>query len=316
VKLIRELDSLPDELRRGALTIGNFDGVHLGHAQIIRQMVARARELSGPAIVFTFDPHPALLLRPKQPPLPVCRTERKVELLGRLGVDAVIVYPTDLEFLRLSAEDFFNQIVKGRLGTRAMVEGGNFFFGHKRQGNVDLLREFCQASDMTLEVVEPVQVDGLIASSSLVRRLLSAGQIEEANKILTAPYRIRGKVVWGAGRGRQLGFPTANLEQVETLLPIEGIYAGRAEIDGQSWPAAVSLGPNPTFDETGLKLELHLIGYSGSLYDQHIELDFLARLRDVIRFDSVKELLEQMAQDVAKTKEIVGSGPMEAKNEA
>jgi riboflavin kinase/FMN adenylyltransferase len=304
VKLIRELDSLPDELRRGALTIGNFDGVHLGHAQIIRQMVARARELSGPAIVFTFDPHPALLLRPERPPLPVCRTDRKVELLGRLGVDAVIVYPTDLEFLRLSAEEFFNQIVKGRLATRAMVEGGNFFFGHKRQGNVDLLREFCQASDISLEVVEPVQVDGLIASSSLVRRLLSAGQVEEANKILTAPYRIRGKVVRGAGRGRQLGFPTANLEQIETLLPIEGIYAGRAEIDGQSWPAAVSLGSNPTFDETGLKLELHLIGYSGSLYDQYIELDFLARLRDVIRFDSVEELLEQMARDVAKADQI------------
>ena len=315
MELIRELDNLPDELRRGALTIGNFDGVHLGHAEIIRQMVARAGELGGPAVVFTFDPHPALLLRPEQPPLPVCRTDRKVELLGRLGVDAVIVYPTDQAFLKLSAEDFFNQIVKGRLATRAMVEGGNFFFGHNRQGNVDLLREFCHASGVTLEVVKPVQVDGLIASSSLVRRLLSAGQIEAANKILTAPYRVRGKVARGAGRGRQLGFPTANLEQVETLLPIEGIYAGRAEIDGQIWPAAVSLGPNPTFDETGLKLEVHLVGYSGSLYDSHIELDFLARLRDVIRFDSVDELLGQMARDVAKTKDLAGDGGPDAIDE-
>jgi riboflavin kinase / FMN adenylyltransferase len=314
VELIREIDSLPDELRRGALTIGNFDGVHRGHAEIIRRMVARARELGGPAVVFTFDPHPALLLRPDQPPLPVCRTDRKAELLGRLGVDAVIVYPTDQTFLRLSAEDFFNQIVKGRLASRAMVEGGNFFFGHNRQGNVDLLRKFCHASGMTLEVVEPVQIDGLIASSSLVRRLLSAGEIEAANKILTAAYRIRGKVARGAGRGQQLGFPTANLEQVDTLLPIEGIYAGRAEVDGHTWPAAVSLGSNPTFDETGLKLEVHLIGYSGSLYDRHIELDFLARLRDVIRFDSVDELLAQMALDVAKTKEIA-DGVTDARSE-
>ena len=304
VELIRELDSLPNHLRRGALTIGNFDGVHLGHAEIIRRMVDRARELGGPAVVFTFDPHPARLLRPEQPPLPVCRTDRKVELLARLGVDAVIVYPTDQAFLSLSAEDFFGQIVKRRLDSRAMVEGGNFFFGHGRQGNVDLLREFCQASGITLEVVKPVQIDGLIASSSLVRRLLSAGQIEAANKILTAAYRIRGKVARGAGRGKKLGFPTANLEQVDTLLPIEGIYAGRAEIDGHTWPAAVSLGPNPTFDENGLKLEVHLIGYSGSLYDRRIELDFLAHLRDVIRFDSVDELLAQMARDVAKTQEI------------
>ena len=304
VELIRELDNLPDELRRGALTIGNFDGVHQGHAEIIRRMVARARELGGPAVVFTFDPHPARLLRPEQSPLPVCRTDRKVELLSGLGVDAVIVYPTDQAFLSLSAEDFFNQIVNGRLASRAMVEGGNFFFGHNRQGNVDLLREFCHASGMTLEVVEPVQIDGLIASSSLVRRLLSAGEIEAANKMLTAAYRIRGKVARGAGRGQELGFPTANLEQVETLLPIEGIYACRAEIEGRTWPAAVSLGPNPTFDETGLKLEAHVIGYGGSLYGHHIELDFLARLRDVIRFDSVDELLAQMALDVAKTKEI------------
>ena len=311
MELIRELDNLPEKLRRGALTIGNFDGVHLGHAEIIRRMVARAGELGGPAIVFTFDPHPVRLLRPSEPPLPVCWTERKVELLGRLGVDAVIVYPTDQAFLNLSAEDFFDQIVKRKLDARAMVEGTNFFFGHNRQGNVDLLGEFCRASGVTLEVVQPVEIDGLIASSSLVRRLLSAGQIEAANKMLVAPYRIRGMVSRGAGRGKDLGFPTANLEQVDTLLPVEGIYAARAEVDGQSWPAAVSLGPNPTFDEMGLKLEAYLIGYSGTLYDRRIELDFLARLRDVIRFDSVDELLAQMARDVAKTEEIAAGGGTE-----
>ncbi len=315
MEVIRELNSLPEELRHGALTIGNFDGVHQGHAEIIRRMVVRAHELGGPAVVFTFDPHPARLLRPSEPPLPVCWTERKVELLGSLGVDAVIVYPTDEAFLKLSAEDFFNQIVKGKLASRAMVEGGNFFFGHKRQGNVELLGEFCSVAGMTLEVVEPVHIDGLVASSSLIRRLLSAGEIEAANKMLVAPYRLRGIVARGAGRGKDLGFPTANLEQVDTLLPVEGIYAGRAEIDGRAWPAAVSLGPNPTFNESGLKLEVYLIGYSGSLYDRRIELDFLARLRDVIRFDSVDDLLAQMGLDVAKTEEIAGQGDMPTKKD-
>ena len=305
MKLIRNLDDLPEACRGGAVAIGNFDGVHRGHARIVTRLVSTARELGGPAIVFTFDPHPASILRPALAPQPLCWTGRKAELLGRLGADAVIAFPTDEAFLKLTAREFFDRIVRERLDARALVEGSNFFFGHRRQGNVSLLKEFCLQTQIRLEVVEPVEIGGQIVSSSRIRRLVAAGQIDEASKLLTGRYRIRGPVVRGAGRGKDLGFPTANLGSSETLLPGEGIYAGLAAVDSARWPAAISVGPNPTFGEGALKIEAYLLDYSGSLYGRHIEIDFLARLRDIVRFDSVDELVVQMEQDVEATRQIV-----------
>ncbi len=305
MKLIRNLDDLPEACRRGAVAIGNFDGVHRGHAQIVTRLVSTARELGGPAIIFTFDPHPASVLRPAEAPRPLCWAGRKAELLGRLGADLVIAFPTDKAFLQLTAREFFDRIVRERLDARALVEGSNFFFGHRRQGNVAILKEFCLQTQIRLEVVEPVAIGGQIVSSSRIRRLVAAGQIDEASKLLTGRYRIRGPVVRGAGRGKKLGFPTANLGSSETLLPGEGIYAGRAGVDTARWPAAISVGPNPTFGEGALKIEAYLLDYSGSLYDRQIEIDFLARLRDIVRFDSVDELLVQMEKDVEATRQIV-----------
>ncbi len=303
VKLIRNLDDLPEHFRRAALAIGNFDGVHRGHAQIIRRLLALAKRGQGPAIVLTFDPHPARLLRPQDPPRPLCSTARKVELLEALGVDAVVAYPTDRAFLQLSAREFFDRIVRDRLDAQAMVEGTNFFFGHNRSGNVDILREFCREADIELEVVAPVAVDERPVSSSRIRRLIASGNLDEANTMLTAPYRIRGPVVRGVRRGRLLGFPTANIGQCETLLPGEGIYAARAWVDGTAWPAAISLGGNPTFDEIKLKIEVHLIGFQGDLYDRVIEVDFLTRLRDIEQFGSAELLVAQLDRDIAHATE-------------
>jgi len=299
VKLIRSLDQLPHELRGGAVSIGNFDGVHRGHAELVGRLAARAAKLGGAAVVFTFDPHPAAVLPARRAALPLCWTERKADLLGRLGVDALIAYPTDEALLGLAPRVFFDRIVRERLDARAVVEGPNFFFGRGRRGNVDLLRRYCAGAGLELEVVEPVQVEGEMVSSSRIRGLLLAGRIDAAGKMLTEPYRIRGLVAHGAGRGAGLGFPTANLEGVDTLLPGSGIYAGRAWIDRRAWPAAISLGPNPTFAEAALKVEVHLIDFEGSLYGQTLEVDFLARLRDIIRFDCVDRLLAQMKVDVA-----------------
>ncbi len=304
MKLIRRTDDLPEELRHGALAIGNFDGVHRGHALIVERLVARARELGGPAVVLTLDPHPATILRPHYIPPPLTWIERKAELLGRLGVDALIAYPTDESFLEMGAQEFFDRIVRDWLQTRAMVEGVNFFFGRDRRGDVTRLQAFCQAVGVTLDVIEPLETDGRIVSSSRIRELIAAGRIDRAGEMLTQPYRIRGTVVRGEGRGRKLGFPTANLEQVDTLLPGEGIYAGRALVDGEAWPAAVNIGPNPTFGEGRLKVEAFLIGFSSSLYDQIIEIDFLSRLRDIVRFDSAGALVAQMDRDVAATKKV------------
>jgi riboflavin kinase/FMN adenylyltransferase len=304
VNLIRTLDHLPDELRHGAVAIGNFDGVHLGHARIVERMLGRARALGGPGLVFTFDPHPIQILRPERAPPPLTETERKAELLAALGVDAVIAYPTDSRLLGMTASEFFKEIICSRLGARAIVEGANFFFGRDRLGNVDLLRQFCDKAGVALDVVEPIELDGQPISSSRIRSLVAAGQIDQVGRMLTAPYQIRGTVVHGAGRGAGLGYPTANLDSVRTLLPADGIYAGRAAVSGKAYPAAISVGGNPTFDEGRRKLEVHLIDFRGDLYDQRLGVDFLSRLRGVERFESASALIEQMDRDIAVTRRI------------
>ena len=167
-----------------------------------------------------------------------------------------------------------------------------------------LLGELCREAQIPLAVVDPVMVDGQPVSSSRVRAMVSGGAVDDVRQMLTGPYRIRGRVVHGAGRGRDLGFPTANLDNIDTLLPSEGIYAGRAYVDGQSWPAAISLGPNPTFDEGRLKVEVHLLDFHDTLYDRTIEVDFLSRLRDIVRFGSVEELIHQMDRDLEATRRV------------
>jgi riboflavin kinase/FMN adenylyltransferase len=299
VKLIRDLAALPDALRGGAVAIGNFDGVHRGHAAIVRQLVSRARQIGGPAIVFTFDPHPVQLLRPQEAPHPLTGAERKTELLGRLGIDAVLAYPTDEALLQLKPEEFFDQIVHDRLAARGMVEGQNFFFGHARTGTIDVLRQLCRGIEIPLDVVEPVSIDGEPVSSSRVRRLLAAGDVDAARGLLTEPYQIVGRVEHGAGRGAQIGFPTANITGIDTLLPGVGVYAGRARVAGVLWPAAINVGPNPTFGEQALKVESHLIGFEQSLYDRPLKVDFQRRLRDIQRFQDVTALKAQLGRDVA-----------------
>lgn len=306
MRIDRSLTDLPDAALRGAVAIGNFDGVHRGHAQLVKQLVARAKECGGPAIVFTFDPHPVRLLRPEQCPPPLTWTQRKADFLDQLGVDRLIAYPTDEALLRLSAREFFDLIVKEKLEARAIVEGPNFFFGHNREGNIELLGEFAKQADMTLDIVTPSEQSGTMISSSRIRKMLSEeGDAESAAQMLTAPYRLRGIVTHGAGRGAKIGFPTANLEGIDTLLPAHGVYAGIGHVNGQSWPAAINVGPNPTFGETATKVETHLIGCTETLYGRPMEVDFLRRLRDVRPFASREELVEQIERDVNEARQAV-----------
>ena len=307
VQIVRQLAALPASLRGGAITIGNFDGVHLGHARIVERLLAAAKKVQGPAVVFTFDPHPVRILRPSETPPPLTWTERKAELLAELGVDALVAYPTDEKLLQLSPRDFFDQIVCEALGAKAIVEGPNFYFGHKRAGTIDVLAELTAAAGITLEVVKPYQLEEEFVSSSRVRRLIAGGDVQTAAKLLTRPYRIRGMVTHGAGRGGKLGFPTANVDAIDTLLPAQGVYAAIAHRTGDSHLAAVNIGPNPTFGEHALKVEVHLLDFNRSIYGEPLEVDFLARLRGVQPFNSVEELLEQLSKDVQQVREI-GSG--------
>jgi riboflavin kinase/FMN adenylyltransferase len=309
VKLFHDLATFPVPLRSGAVAIGNFDGVHLGHARIVERLLARARQVGGPAVVFTFDPHPVRLLRPDAAPPPLTWTNRKAELLARLGVDAVLAYPTDEALLALGPEEFFAEIICKQLDARSLVEGPNFRFGRGRAGTIELLGKLAAAAGILVEVVEPVVVADEIVSSSRVRRLVADGRVGEARRLLTEPYRVRGMVVHGAGRGAKIGFATANVDAIDTILPAHGVYAGRALVADRLWPAAINVGSNPTFGEQTPKVEAHLIGWHDPLYGSAIELDFLERLRGVERFAGVAELRDQLARDVADAERIVAQYP-------
>jgi riboflavin kinase/FMN adenylyltransferase len=286
----------------GALTIGNFDGVHRGHQHLLAQLRVQADALPGPAVALTFDPHPLQLLRPAQfQPLLTTPADR-AELLCAAGADWVVILRTTLELLGLSAREFFERVIVGQLGARMVVPGFNFAFGRGREGNVATLASLCREAGLGFTVAPPLLVDGRPVSSSRVREELVRGNVAEARRLLGRPYRLRGTVEVGQRRGQALGFPTANLGQSQTLVPGDGVYAVRAEVSGTLRPGAASIGPNPTFGEQTRKIEIHLIGFHGDLYGRRIAVDFLERLRDVRPFRSPAELIEQLRQDIERAK--------------
>jgi riboflavin kinase / FMN adenylyltransferase len=303
VNIVHDLNSIPPSLQQCAVTIGNFDGVHRGHAQLIMQLRARGAALGIPSVVLTFERHPLELLRPNYAPMPLTWLERKLHLLARLQVQGVVVLPVNAEFLSLNANDFFQQVLIEKLQARAVVEGANFYFGKDRSGNVERLATLCQQHSIACDIVAPVQHENDWISSSRVRELIQTGRIGMANTLLTQPFRIRGQVAHGAARGRTIGFPTANLEQVETVVPALGVYAGQAFVNEQAYAAAINVGPNPTFGEQAVKIEVHVIGFDGDLYGQTLEVSFLDRLRGIQSFASVAELRDQLRRDVAETQE-------------
>lgn len=305
MEIFRSISEFPDWLRGGALTIGNFDGVHHGHARIVKQLTEFAKQVSGRAIVFTFEPHPVRLLRPDVAPPPLTWTERKADLLADLGVDALIAYPTDEKLLAKTPHEFFQEIICQLLSAKAVIEGPNFFFGRNRTGTVETLRQFCQQAGILFDIVQPLQTAGKMVSSSRIRQLVAEGDVATAATMLTKPYRIRGIVTHGAGRGAKIGFPTANLEGIDTLIPADGIYAGRAFIADQCLSAAIHIGPNPTFGEQRQKTEVYILDYDGALYGQPLEVDFVSRLRGIETFENVGELVSQMKKDVEQVRSIL-----------
>ncbi len=302
MKLYHSLDDFPQGSVRSALTIGNFDGVHRGHAKVIQQLKGLANKHDAMAVVFTFAPHPVRILKPDAAPVPLTWIDRKAELLAELGVDAVIAYPTDMELLSLGYKEFFQKIVVDRIRARAMVEGPNFYFGKGREGNPERLGELCDQNEIELHILE-ANIEGMdYVSSSRIRKDISQGNVAQARALLTRPYRIRGMVTHGAGRGRKIGFPTANVDAIDTLTPSPGVYAGFAWVDKESHFAAIHIGTNPTFGEQVLKVEVHLLDYDGSLYGKPIEVDFVDRLRDICPFDSPQQLQTQIQTDITNTR--------------
>jgi riboflavin kinase/FMN adenylyltransferase len=294
----------PPASRGGALAVGNFDGVHLGHAALLAGLREQARRVAGPAVALTFDPHPLELLRPGKPLALLTTTEDRSRLLRELGADEVVVLRTTPDLLALTAEEFFALVIRERFAARAIVEGVNFGFGHNREGNVATLERLCAAADIPLTVVPPVSLDGAEVSSSRIRAALQGGDVEEVARLLGRPYRLHGTVAVGQRRGQTLGFPTANLERLAVPAPGDGVYAVRAEVRGAVWPGAANVGPNPTFGEQARKVEVHLIGFQGDLYGQPLTVDFLRRLRATRPFSGPAELVEQLRRDVEQARKM------------
>jgi riboflavin kinase/FMN adenylyltransferase len=286
------------------VALGVFDGVHRGHRLIVARAIAAARERGLPAVIISFDPHPAAVLRPEAAPLMLTTVERRIELLRSIGVDDVVVLPFTRELSQQSPADFAQAVLRDALHAERVVVGADWRFGHKAKGDVALLREL----GFDVDGVELLR-DEAVVSSSAIRALIAAGDVAGAAAALDRPHLVEGPVVRGDARGRELGFPTANLAvDPGILVPADGVYAGWLVRDGGAGsrlPAAVSVGTNPTFDGTERRVEAYVLDAELDLYDEAVAVEFVARLRPTVRFDGVDALVEAMGRDVAATRDVL-----------
>ena len=289
------------------MSIGNFDGMHRGHERLLRLM-RELRDKTSPApriAVVTFEPHPLTVLRPQNVPPRLTPPPMKRQFLAQAGVDVLVELPPAREVLNLTAEQFW-QILRDEVGPAHLVEGGSFNFGKDRGGTIQKLREWSAGTSIQLHIIDPVKVAlldmlAVPVSSSVIRWLLAHGRVRDAAICLGRAYALEGTVVEGAKRGRELGIPTANLSCLEQLVPADAIYAGRCLVDGTPWPAAVSIGTNPTFGDNPRTVEAHLIGFEANLYGRTLRLEVLDWLRDQEVFAGVDSLKSRIAQDIRQT---------------
>lgn len=303
--------SLSRRLRSAVVAIGNFDGVHRGHAHIFQQARGLATGLGGESVVLTFDPHPAKVLAPAFAPPLITPLRRKLELIAAEGIDVTVVEPFDRAFASKAAEEFVRGVLVDGLGAKHVVVGYDFTFGQKRSGNVQLLGELGSQLGFGLTVVPPVSVDGIVCSSTKVREFVLEGRVDGASLVLGRAPEVEGEVVHGDGRGKSIGVPTANVRCETELLPKTGVYAGWAERpgDGKRWIAAINVGTNPTFVEgQSVRVEAHLLDCDEDLYGQRLRVGFVARLRDEERFPSREALVAQIKSDVEATRKRMAHG--------
>lgn len=294
-------------LQNSWITIGSFDGVHLGHQQIIKQITAGAHQAGVPAVVLTFYPHPSVVLRGPRPGLYLTMPEEKASLLGSLGVDIVITYPFDRQVAETSPRDFIQKLHQ-HLHFQQLWVGYDFALGRDRAGDIPYLRSLGEEFGYQVQVVNAVQAEGETVSSSRIRKHLEAGEIDTANQLLGRPFTITGKVIPGDGRGKTIGVPTANIEiPPERVIPQAGVYACRAFWQGEAYPAVTNVGVRPTFESEPVppRVEAHIMDFSHDLYGDLVSLEFVARLRAERRFESIDALVAQIQQDIADGRRIL-----------
>jgi riboflavin kinase/FMN adenylyltransferase len=299
MRIVRGLESAPPDPGPSAVALGLFDGVHLGHRAILGTALTRARAAGLEAVACTFDPHPMEVLQPDRAPRPITTLDERLALIGETGVDAVVVLPFTRELASIEPEAFVKDVLLERLRAREIVVGYNHRFGRGARGDARLLQDLAARGGFRAHVVPPMTVDGAAVSSSEIRTALQRGDVTTAARGLGRPYSIAGPVTSGAGRGRTLGFPTANIESDRPVLVARGVYWGRVEVDGRWHSTVVNVGVRPTFGESTLAVEAHLLDFAGDLYGRRVRLEFLERLRDEMRFPSVEDLKAQVARDIA-----------------
>jgi riboflavin kinase/FMN adenylyltransferase len=306
VELRHGLESLPLGSGATVVTVGFFDGVHRGHQTVFGRIVEFARDRGLRSVVVTFDRHPREILTPGREPKLLTTPDRKARLIEAAGADILLVLRFDRALSLIPAEEFVRGVLAEGLHAEHVVVGANFTFGHEARGTVETLRTLGPAHGFTAEEVPILELDGSPVSSSSIREALAEGDLEWPTRALGRPHAVDGTVVVGAGRGMDLGFPTANLEtDPRVLLPRTGIYAGRASIQGRPFVAAISVGTNPTFGREPVHVEAHLLDFAGELHGEALTVEFWARLRDEERFDSSAALTRTMAEDVRRTRELV-----------
>ena len=306
----RGVEQAPSGWGRCVVTIGVFDGVHKGHQHIIGRAVELAKERGVPSVVLTFDPHPMEIIRPGSHPALLTSTRFKAELLEAMGVDVMCVLPFTPEFRRLRPDEFVHEVLVERLHVSAVVIGENFRYGEKGAGDLATLEASGRRFGFTVEGIGLEGSADTTYSSTYVRSLIDAGEVSEAAKVLGRENRVEGVVVRGDQRGREIGYPTANLSLLPwSAVPADGIYAGHLVRGSELLPAAISIGSNPTFQGRERRVEAYVLDFDGDLYGDRVGLSFVQRLRPMLRFDTVAELVSQMDDDVRRTRELLRSHP-------
>ena len=287
------------------VTLGNFDGVHLGHQSIFKQVVAWALSSGGSSAVFTFEPHPLKVLAPTRSPKLLSTFREKMEQIEASGMDAVVCAHFTPEFASQAPEEFVREVLVETVGVKALFVGHDYAFGKDRRGDIPFLRETGARHGFEVHVVGPVKVEGIVVSSTKIRQLITDGEVCLASKLLGRPYSIEGTVIPGHARGRLLGFPTANITTPNELPPKEGVYAVTILVEGKEYKGVANIGKNPTFDDVSASFEAHIFEFNGDLYGKFLKMKFIKRVRDEVRFASADELVAQIQKDVERVKSVL-----------
>jgi riboflavin kinase/FMN adenylyltransferase len=306
--IIQQLNAL-QPYPRPVLTLGNFDGLHLGHREILKRVVERASHLEGTSMVFTFQFHPLELLAPHRRPPALNTLDEKTELFRQLGIQVLICVPFTIKLANQTAENFLEQIIYKTIQPVEIIVGHDYAFGHRRSGTVHLLQQMQSQYGYKVEVVEAVQYAGVTPSSSLVRQMIEQGQIQEANQLLGRIYSMSATVVSGTRKGKELGYPTATLSEQSKLMPAVGVYAVWVALKGQQLMGVANIGCQPTYGKFPQQLEVHILDFKGDIYGKQLRIGFVARIREEIAFSGEEELKAQIEKDVKHAQQILTKSP-------